>query len=132
MIDASRFWKHCMLLDDSPDACWIWVGALNDVDNTGRYFISRRKEIRAHHAAYELRFGELPPPGRRLRRDCNHPQCVRHWTLDEDYRRLSPREIQSIQAHDRALGPLARVARAFGITLRHAARLRSRRTEVMR
>lgn len=112
MIDPSRFWKHCMLLDDSPNSCWIWTGAFTD-GGMGRYFSGGRIEIRANRAAYELRFGEPVPPGRILRKDCAHPQCVRHWVLGGMARKLEPEDVTLIRGRTLSLSMLAK---RLGIT----------------
>ena len=115
MIDTQRFWSHCMELDDSPNTCWVWVGACRDSDGIGRYFVSRRREIRANHAAYELRFGEPVPCGRTLRKDCANPQCVRHWVLGGPARKLSPEDVREIQRKPRTTS-FALIAKRFHIS----------------
>jgi hypothetical protein len=81
MTFEQRFWKHVLLLDDSPESCWIWVGAIRD-DGYGRFFMdSGRREIRAHWAAWELKTGNPVPEGWTLESTCGNPQCVRHWQI---------------------------------------------------
>lgn len=80
MTFEQRFWKHVMLLDDSPESCWIWVGAIRD-DGYGRFFISRFREIRAHWAGWQIRTGTTVPEGYTLESVCRNPQCVRHWQI---------------------------------------------------
>ena len=122
MIDATRFWRFCMLLDDSPDSCWIWTGAVNEVDATGRFWVTADKEIRAHRAAYELRYGEPPPKGYRLVKTCAHPQCVRHWKLGGPFRKVS---VSDRSAFRPGYLSLSMVARKFGVTRRYAAKIRA-------
>lgn len=122
-VDPSRFWKHCMLLDDSPNSCWIWTGGCRD-DGMGRYFVSGRVEMRANHAAYELRFGEPVPPGRVLKKDCAHPQCVRHWILGGLYTKLRPEDVKLIR--ERTLS-LSMLAKKFGVIRHYIASVRAGR-----
>lgn len=121
MIDAARFWRHVMFLDDSRDTCWIWTGAQRD-DGIGRFFVGARHEVRAHHAAYELRFDEPVPPGFRLVSECSEPNCVRHWRLDRPHRKLSDRDRENIRQS--RLGPCA-LARIFHVHHRSILRVRA-------
>jgi hypothetical protein len=95
VVDEARFWRHVSLLDDSCDACWIWVGAIRD-DGRGRYFVSHTTEIRAHWAAWEIQNGKPVPKGYRLEQECNHPDCVRHWRLAGKRRKLSPKAVRDV------------------------------------
>ena len=124
MIDAERFWKHCMLLDDSADTCWVWVGALRE-DGLGRVFIGHRGEVRAHRVAYELRFGEPPPKGRELVRTCNHPQCVRHWILGRVHQKLTAEDRSMVR---QSWLPCTILARKLGVKPGYIHRLRAGRT----
>jgi hypothetical protein len=80
MSILERFKRKVMFLDDSDDSCWIWVGALRD-DGRGRIKVNGHEE-RAHRVAWELLNGRSLPRGKRLRQECGHPQCVRHWHLE--------------------------------------------------
>lgn len=124
MIDADRFWQHCVLLDDSDDTCWIWTGAQRE-DGRGRFFVSRRVEILAHHAAYELRHQQPVPEGYRLIQECANPNCVRHWRLDRPHRKLSAQAKDAIQ---RSYLPTMKLAAMYGVGSVWIWRLRRRRT----
>lgn len=111
MIDAECFWSHVALLDDSEDTCWIWVGAMRD-DGRGRLWREGR-DMRAHHAGWEIRHGRSLPKNSRLKQECGHPQCVRHWRLAGQARKLSRAAVREIVASP--LGARA-LARKYGVT----------------
>lgn len=119
---ASNFWKHVSNLDDSTDTCWIWVGAMYD-DGRGKFWDSRRRRlVKAHRAAWELRHGLPIPEGHRLKQRCNQPNCVRHWELDGMARKLTPKDRSFIA---RSLLGSKRLAERYGITCRHVQRIRN-------
>ena len=123
MIDEARFWRHVTLLDDSCDACWIWVGAMRD-DGRGKFWDgSQRRVIRAHWAAWELQHGSRVPKGHRLEQQCAQPQCVRHWKLGGKTRKLSTKDLAEIAKS--LLGPTA-LAKRFGVHRRTVWRARLR------
>ena len=113
MIDANRFWLRVDVQSNDCDACWIWKGAVRD-DGRGRFWDLFGDEIRAHRAAWEVRFGSPPPNGYKLVQKCPNWECVRHWELGEKARKLSRKaleEIQSSSLSDRTLGKRFRVHR---------------------
>lgn len=114
MIDEPRFFSHVMLLDDSADTCWVWVGAMRD-DGRGRFWQDGR-EIRAHWAGWEIRTGEPVPKDYRLEHECSHPQCVRHWKLGRKRLKLTPAAVKEILSG--ILGPTS-AAKKYGVTPQH-------------
>jgi hypothetical protein len=127
VIDTARFWKHVMDLDDGRDTCWVWIGAMRD-DGTGRFFVTRRREIPAHHAAYEIRTDHPVPKGYQLTQTCNHPNCVRHWKLDRPHRKLSERERECIR---RSRLPSSQLSRMHGVSLWYIWHLRTRKSHAV-
>lgn len=107
MIDGPRFWSHVSFLDDSADACWIWVGSITDDGRYGRFFTSHRNEVRAHRAAWEIRNGPIPK-GYMLKQECPRPQCVRHWKLSGKHKKLTKRARAEIIASNLGLSILAK------------------------
>ena len=107
MIDTVRFWKHVMLLDDSPDTCWIWTGAQRD-DGRGRFFVTKRREVRAHWAAFFIQHGRWPLAEHRLIQTCSEPNCVRHWRQGGPFRKLSEQSVAAIRASRASYRSLAR------------------------
>jgi len=72
--------------------------------------------MQAHHAAWDLRNGQPVPAGMRLHRTCQTPECVRHWVLDRQYRKLDERAVRAIR-ESRLSGPalakLYRIGREY-------------------
>ena len=71
---AVAFW---VMVDMSGD-CWEWRGHL-DKDGYGRLsrrHLGRKRELRAHRVAWELRFGSVTPDQLVLHR-CDNRRCVR-------------------------------------------------------
>jgi hypothetical protein len=94
---VERFFSHVVLLDDSEDTCWLWVGAMKD-DGRGR-FCRNGEEVAAHRVGWEIQNGRPVPEGYRLKPTCNRPDCVRHWRLGS--RKLSADEVrQIVLSHD--------------------------------
>jgi hypothetical protein len=125
VIDAARFWKHVVLLDDSRATCWLWVGAMRD-DGRGRFLLHGRKEIRAHWAAYEIQHGHPPIPGHRLEQTCGNPNCVRHWKQGGPVRKLNEQATAAIRA---SRIPGRELARRYRIAEVHVRRLKAGRTD---
>lgn len=100
-----------MYLDDSPDSCWVWVGACTD-DGRGVVKVKGR-HVSAHRLAWELIHGEPPPKDRRLSHVCSHPQCVRHWEVGDVIRKLSPEDRYAI---GRSLLPIKVLARKYDVS----------------
>lgn len=115
VVDPERFWRFVQFLDDADDTCWIWTGAMRD-DGRGRYFIGNG-EITAHRAAWEIRTGSQPPPGRRLEQSCNQPQCVRHWILGGAVQKIDDEGVRALRKSSLSIRELAR---RYVISRRHA------------
>jgi hypothetical protein len=127
-----RFKRRVMLLDDSDDSCWIWVGALRD-DGRGRCPLGHRhKERPAHRVAWELLNGRSIPKGMKLIQECDHPQCVRHWRLDRPNKVLTTEQVRQIRA---AVMPAHALAVRYGVGTPYIRQIRcgaERRTDLTR
>ena len=86
MTLLERFKRHVMFLDDSDDSCWIWVGCTR-YDGRGKIKVAKNKHRSAHRVAWEFLNGKTLPKGVKLRQECAHPQCVRHWRKATEIRR---------------------------------------------
>jgi len=64
-----------------PDECWEFDPASRDRDGYGRLRVGT-KIVRAHHVAYALAYGPVPP-GTKIRHSCDNPPCCnpRHLLL---------------------------------------------------
>jgi len=113
LIDDARFWRFVEMSSGADDCCWNWRGGLRD-DGRGRFF--QGHEMLAHHAAWELRHGYPVPEGLRLRLECGNVECVRHWELDRQYRKLDAREVAAIRA---SRLPSGRLATMYRVDRRH-------------
>lgn len=91
-----KFKGYVAFLDDSDDSCWIWTGGLRD-DGRGRFQYKGREE-RAHRVAWQLLNGAELPRGMKLRQECDHPQCVRHWRIDRPNKKLTAEQVRQIRA----------------------------------
>ena len=58
----------------SNSGCWEWTGA-KDRDGYGVFGHHRSKQIRAHRASYELKFGEVKD-GVLVFHSCDNPSCI--------------------------------------------------------
>ncbi|TFH66258.1 MAG: hypothetical protein E4G90_04500 [Gemmatimonadales bacterium] len=94
MTLAERFKQYVMWLDDSDDSCWIWVGGTK-CDGRGKFKI-RGKHVAAHRVAWALLSGRSLEKGMRLRQECAHPQCVRHWRVERPWKKLTDDEVIQI------------------------------------
>lgn len=67
--EFARFWE-CVRV---TDACWLWTGVIGD-DGYGRFFLEG-KQLRAHRAMWEHKFGAIPA-GLFVCHSCDNPPCV--------------------------------------------------------
>jgi hypothetical protein len=76
-IKAKDVKRFIAKVEDSPDGCWIWMGASNERYPGFRYgqFNYKGKSATAHRAAYEMFVGPVPP-GLVLDHLCRNPRCV--------------------------------------------------------
>lgn len=114
-----RFKQNVMMLDDSDDSCWVWVGYIKD-DGRGWIRVAGKRR-RAHRVAWELLNGRPIPDGMRLVQECAHPQCVRHWRLDRPWKKLSDDEVRAIRGTSI---PSHALAVRFGVSSCYIRRIR--------
>jgi hypothetical protein len=70
---ADRFW---MKVQKAAEGCWLWTGATGGY-GYGRIVGGRGRRTRpAHHVAWELANGPIPP-GKDVLHSCDNPPCVR-------------------------------------------------------
>lgn len=71
-----EFWKK---VSKSKGGCWLWNGAAtrDGYGQVKRRTLARTKNIRAHHYAWFLAKGRLPPVDKCLCHRCDTPACVR-------------------------------------------------------
>jgi hypothetical protein len=132
--------RFFLLVDQSGDGCWPWLGPRHS-SGAGRYLWSSRdggndRYILCHRLAYYLATGELPSYLRNL---CGNPLCCKasHWWAKPNgrwkpkakkairgrVRQLSTEEVRHIRLlatlshHEEAIG------QQFGLTKRQVAQI---------
>jgi hypothetical protein len=70
---SERFWRH--VDRRGPDECWPWLAARNEL-GYGVFWVCapRRFSVLAHHMAWELTNGPIPP-GKLICHRCDNPPC---------------------------------------------------------
>ena len=102
-------------MSGGPDACWIWIGAINGGSRFGRIDIGRRPGL-PFDVAFEQANGEIPP-GMRVHHSCRNRLCINpaHLFLVSGKNRL----------YEQRLAPTAPQRRSTKLTLENVASIRA-------
>jgi len=67
-------------LGESPNDCWLWIGAINKRTGYGKKQHCGRTEL-AHRWMYQQLFGRIPDH-LVINHKCGNRACVNPWHLD--------------------------------------------------
>lgn len=111
---ALRFWSRV----ERGRGCWRWRGKIQTGTGYGLIRFGRRNE-HAHRVAWFLTRGTIPP-GKLVRQQCGHRDCVRHLILADEpvYATKLDAEAVRIIRREAAQGTTrAALARRFGVSV---------------